>query len=178
MRYILRLMIISLLFSQGLFAEQAVQTKETHVVDYKKKPAEYYKKNLSPEAYKVCRQQGTEKAFSEKYDKFYEKGTYACACCGGDYPLYSSKTKYDSKTGWPSFWEPLDPTHIEYAKDTNIIHQFLGATTEVRCARCGSHIGHVFDDGPPPTGKRHCLNSVALHFIPEGQPLKRTFPEE
>lgn len=172
------LLIIPLLFSEGLLAEEAAQKKESNMVNYKKKPDAYYKKNLSPEAYKVCRQQGTERAFSGKYDKFYEKGIYTCACCGGDYPLYSSKTKFDSKTGWPSFWEPIDPTHVEYVKDANLVHQFLGASIEVRCARCGSHLGHVFDDGPPPTGKRYCMNSVALHFVPEGQTPKRTFPAE
>ncbi|MBA3814003.1 MAG: peptide-methionine (R)-S-oxide reductase MsrB [Alphaproteobacteria bacterium] len=152
--------------------------KENQVVDYKNKPDTYYKKNLSPEAYKVCREQGTEKAFSGKYDKFYEKGTYTCACCGGDYPIYNSKAKFDSKTGWPSFWEPIDPSHIELVQDNSLIHQFLGARTEVRCARCGSHLGHVFDDGPPPTGKRYCMNSVALHFVAEGQTPTRTFSAE
>ncbi len=163
---------------RGLLASELIQTYEDKMVDYKTKPDAYWKQYLSPEAYKVCRQQGTEKAYSGKYDKFYEKGIYTCACCGGDYPLYSSKAKFDSKTGWPSFWEPIDPSHIELAKDPSLIHQFLGARTEVRCARCGSHLGHVFDDGPAPTGKRYCMNSVALHFVPEGQTPQRTFPAE
>lgn len=147
-------------------------------MDYKNKPEAYWQTNLSGEAYRVCRQQGTERAFSGKYDKFYKKGTYYCACCGGDYSLFSSKAKFDSKTGWPSFWEPIHPTHVELIKDTSLIHQFLGARIEVRCARCGSHLGHVFDDGPLPTGKRYCMNSVALTFTPEGETPKRTFSEE
>lgn len=163
---------------QDVCATESAQKKENDLVDYKSKPDAYWKKNLSGEAYKVCRQQGTEKAFSGKYDKFYEKGTYYCACCGGDYSLFSSKAKFDSKTGWPSFWEPINPTHVELVKDTSLIHQFLGARIEVRCARCGSHLGHVFDDGPPPTGKRYCMNSVALTFTSEGQTPKRTFSAE
>lgn len=148
------------------------------MVDYKDKPDSYYKKNLSSEAYKVCRENGTERAFSGQYDKFFEAGIYTCLCCGGDYPLYSSKAKFDSKTGWPSFWEPIDPSHVQLALDTSLIHQFLGARTEVRCARCGSHLGHVFDDGPTPTGKRYCMNSIALHFVPEGEIPERLFPSE
>lgn len=147
-------------------------------MDYKNKPDTYWKKNLSSDTLYVCRLKGTEKAFSGKYDKFYEKGTYMCACCGGDYPLFSSTAKFDSKTGWPSFWEPIKPTHVDLVKDTRLIHQFLGAGVEVLCARCGSHLGHVFDDGPPPTGKRFCMNSLALVFVSEGQKPKRLFPEK
>lgn len=165
--------IIFLTSAELSFAEQ-----EDTMVDYKSKPDSYYKKNLSPEAFKVCRRNGTEKAYSGEYDKFYEKGTYMCACCGGDYPLFSSNSKFDSKTGWPSFWEPIEPNNVEYRKDQNLIHQFLGASTEVLCARCGSHLGHVFNDGPEPTGQRYCMNSVALRFVPEGNKVVRTFPEE
>lgn len=124
-------------------------------MDFKNKPDNYWKKNLLEDIYKICRKKGTEKPFLGKYDKFYEKGTYTCACCGGDYPLFSSKVKFDSQTGWPSFWEPIDSNHVELVKDTSYFRQFFGARTEVLCARCGSHLGHVFDDGPLPTGKRY-----------------------
>ncbi len=147
-------------------------------MNYKNQPDTYWKKVLSPEVYHICRQKGTERAFSGQYDKFSEKGTYYCACCGGDYPLFRSQAKFDSKTGWPSFWEPIQPSHVELTKETNVISRFLGARTEVRCARCGSHLGHVFDDGPPPTGKRYCMNSLALTFTSDGKTPQRTFPEK
>lgn len=164
---------IMFLLFKGACAEEYRQA-----VDYKNKPDSYYQKNLPKDIYYICRQKGTEKAFSGKYDKFYEKGTYMCACCGGDYPLFSSNAKFDSKTGWPSFWEPINPSHVTLVKEANVIRQFLGARTEVLCGRCGSHLGHVFDDGPPPTGKRYCMNSLALAFVPEGQKPKRTFSED
>jgi peptide-methionine (R)-S-oxide reductase len=143
--------------------------------DYKHQDRTFWSKVLKPEVYNICQAAGTESAFSGKYDHFYEKGTYYCACCGGDFPVYKSETKFDSKTGWPSFTDPYSPKSVDLVPETGIIKRLLGARTEVRCARCGSHLGHVFDDGPPPTGKRYCMNSLALTFTPEGQQPVRTF---
>ena len=116
-----------------------------------------WKKSLSPAAYDVLRHQGTEMPYSSPLDMNYKKGTYLCAGC--DQPLYSSDTKYDSHTGWPSFWKPLSNA-ILTAED----HSLDMDRTEVHCIGCGGHLGHVFDDGPKPTGLRYCMNGVALRF--------------
>jgi len=113
---------------------------------------------LTPEQFYVLRQQGTERPDSSSLDKQYAKGTYNCAAC--DLPLFSSKTKFDSGTGWPSFYAPINNA-IRTAKDNSL----LLTRTEVHCQRCGGHLGHVFHDGPPPTGDRYCMNGVALKFI-------------
>ena len=114
---------------------------------------------LTPAQYAVLRKEGTERAFSSPLDKEKRAGTFACAGC--DLPLYSSKAKYDSGTGWPSFWESL-PGAIGIREDRS----FFMVRTECHCRRCGGHLGHIFDDGPPPTGKRHCINGVSLTFKP------------
>lgn len=118
-----------------------------------------WRRLLSPQAYAVLRQEGTEPPFSSPLDHEKRSGTYLCAGCA--LPLFSSKTKYDSHTGWPSFWAPL-PSAVATREDGS-----LGMVrTEVHCSRCGGHLGHVFDDGPRPTGQRYCMNGVALRFEP------------
>lgn len=121
---------------------------------------EEWSKLLTPAQYKILREHGTERAFTHPYDKLYEAGFYHCAGC--DLPLYSSTTKYDSRTGWPSFWKPLDNA-IGTREDRTL---WLMVRTEVHCRRCGGHLGHVFNDGPPPTGLRYCMNGVAMKFVP------------
>ena len=124
------------------------------------KTPEEWRKILTPEQFHVLREHGTERAGTSPLDKNYAAGTYDCAGC--ELPLFSSQTKFNSGTGWPSFYQPLDN-----AVGNSVDKSFFTTRTEVHCRRCGGHLGHVFDDGPPPTGLRYCMNGVALKFIPK-----------
>jgi peptide-methionine (R)-S-oxide reductase len=119
-----------------------------------------WQKDLTPEQYEILRKAGTERAFTGKYWNNHEKGTYVCAADGN--PLFSSDTKFDSGTGWPSFWQPISPSAVETHTDRSLFMD----RTEVLCSRCGGHLGHVFNDGPAPTHLRYCMNSAALKFVP------------
>ena len=119
-----------------------------------------WRAELTPEAYQVARKHGTERAFSHPYNNEKRAGVYKCVCCGA--PLFTSQTKFDSGTGWPSYFAPLKPEAV----DEHVDRGFFMTRTEVRCAQCDAHLGHVFPDGPAPTGQRYCMNGVAMVFEP------------
>jgi len=135
------------------------------------KTDEEWKKILPKDVYNIARQKGTERPWTSKYENFYEQGTYYCAACGN--PLFKSDTKFDSGCGWPSFYEPISKGSIIYTPD----HSHGTTRTETQCGRCKAHLGHVFEDGPPPTGLRFCINGVVLDFA-KAQEAEKKYNEK
>ncbi len=172
MKTIIIILCLPVLFMQCTFSQSSNSKKEQAMEKQKPENPVYsrndssklalsddeWRKILSPEVYQIARQKGTERPYSSHFDNFKEVGTYYCAACGN--ALFNSDTKFDSGCGWPSFYEPISKSSIIYTPDNS--HGM--ARTEVQCGRCKAHLGHVFDDGPPPTGLRYCINGVVLDF--------------
>jgi len=135
------------------------KTGKVEMMEKVEKSDEEWKKILTPRQFDIARKKGTELAYTGKYHDCHEDGIYRCVCC--DIDLFDSKTKFESGTGWPSFWEPIAEENVKTEIDES--HHMI--RTEVLCALCDAHLGHVFDDGPPPTGKRYCMNSESLKFV-------------